>query len=261
MLFLVNVNKFLKFFLISSLVCFLLGLITIFSIFIIYSKGLPSIDELKAYNPSLTSRVYSSDGILLKEYAKEDRLFVSIENVPDVIKYAFISAEDSNFYNHLGIDFFALFKAMISNLRSIKNGGNLRGASTITQQVVKNMLLTNERTLTRKIKEAILAFKITKALSKDKVLELYLNQIFLGYRSYGIVSASLNYFNKSIDDITIEDMEEAVYQYYKSMGFNFENFDEIINYDIDSQPITEDTFKTYEKMIDRLEKENFVIYK
>lgn len=185
--------------------CFVLGTISLFCIFIIYSKELPSIDELKAYNPSLTSRVYSSNGILLKEYAKEDRLFVSIDNVPDIIKYAFVSAEDSNFYNHLGIDFFALFKATLSNIKAIKSGGSLRGASTITQQVVKNMLLTNERTITRKIKEAILSFRITKALSKDKVLELYLNQIFLGYRSYGIVSASLNYFDKSLDEITIEE--------------------------------------------------------
>lgn len=176
-----------------------------FYVFYKYGKDLPSINELKSYDPEIASRVYASNGILLKEYATEHRLFVPINNIPEIVKNAFLAAEDNNFYNHIGIDLVAILKAMVSNIKALKSGNSVRGASTITQQVVKNMLLTNERTITRKIKEAILSLRITKALPKDKILELYLNQIFLGYRSYGVASASLNYFNKSLDELTIEE--------------------------------------------------------
>lgn len=185
--------------------CFVIGSIATSVVIYRYNKQLPSIKELKEYNPDLTTRLYTNNGILLKEYATEKRLFVPIDNIPDLVKEAFISAEDSNFYNHLGIDPRALLSAIIHNIKAHFGGGQVRGASTITQQVAKNFLLTNERTLDRKIKEAILSFKITKSISKDKVLELYLNQIFLGYRSYGVAAGALNYFNKSLDDLEIQD--------------------------------------------------------
>lgn len=189
--------------------CFLFGTIfTIFGIWFIvlyYSEQLPDMDKINEYNPPLTSRLYSVDGVLLKEYAEEKRLFVSIENVPELVKQAFIAAEDNNFYSHNGIDFKALFSATMFNIKAYVNKTRMRGASTITQQVVKNFLLSNERTVERKIKEAILSFKVSQKVSKDKILELYLNQIFLGNNSYGIASAALNYFNKSLDELTIEE--------------------------------------------------------
>ena len=189
--------------------CFLFGTIfTIFAIWFVvlyYNDRLPDIEKINAYNPPLTSRLYSVDGVLLKEYAEEKRLFVSIENIPELVKQAFIAAEDNNFYKHNGIDFEAIFSAVIYNAKAYISNTRMRGASTITQQVVKNFLLSNERTIERKIKEAILSFKISQKIPKDKILELYLNQIFLGNNSYGIASAALNYFNKSLDELTVEE--------------------------------------------------------
>ena len=141
--------------------CCLFGTIfTVFGIWFIilyYSEQLPDLKKINDYNPPLTSRLYSADGILLKEYAEEKRLFVSIENVPLLVKQAFIAAEDNNFYEHNGVDFKALFSATIFNIKAYINKTRMRGASTITQQVVKNFLLTNEKTIKRKIKEAILS--------------------------------------------------------------------------------------------------------
>ncbi len=171
-----------------------------------FSPDLPSHSELKDYNPPLSTRVYTSDGRLLDKYFIEERLFVPIEKIPPRMKNAFISAEDKNFYKHFGIDFFAIARASITNLINFSSNKRLIGASTITQQVVKNLLLTNEVSFERKIKEIILAIRLEIILTKDKILELYLNDIYLGYGSYGVAAASLNYFNKSLYELNLEEI-------------------------------------------------------
>jgi penicillin-binding protein 1A len=171
-------------------------------------QGLPNHDSLVNYEPPVTTRVHAGDGSLIAEFAREHRVFVPIEKIPDNVKNAFLSAEDKGFYEHGGIDFTGLMRATAVNIASIFTGDRLQGASTITQQVAKNMLLTSDRTITRKVKEAFLAQRIEQALSKDRILELYLNEIFLGQRAYGVAAASLNYFNKSLDQLTLA---EAAY--------------------------------------------------
>ena len=198
-------KKIFKFLFFFGLICFAIGTIAVVSVFIYYSFKVPKHTNLEDYQPSITSRLYSSNGILLKEYADEKRIFTPIENIPNVVKNAFISAEDKNFYKHRGIDPQAIISASIYNVFAYFNNKQFRGGSTITQQVVKNLLLTNERTIERKIKEAILSYRITKDFSKDKVLELYLNHIYLGNNAYGVASAALNYFNKSLSEITTEE--------------------------------------------------------
>ena len=198
-------KKIFKFLFFFGLICFAIGTIAVVSVFIYYSFKVPKHTNLEDYQPSITSRLYSSNGILLKEYADEKRIFTPIENIPNVVKNAFISAEDKNFYKHRGIDPQAIVSASIYNVFAYFNKQQFRGGSTITQQVVKNLLLTNERTIERKIKEAILSYRITKDFSKDKVLELYLNHIYLGNNAYGVASAALNYFNKSLSEITTEE--------------------------------------------------------
>lgn len=172
------------------------------------AKDLPDYEVLNAYEPPVTSRIYAADGSLMAEYAKERRLYLPIQAVPDIIKNAFISAEDKNFYSHVGIDPKALGRAIIGNVKNYGTGRRSKGASTITQQVAKNFLLTNERSYIRKIKEALLALRIEQAYSKDRILELYLNEIFFGLGSYGIAGASLAYFDKSVHQI---DLHEAAY--------------------------------------------------
>lgn len=172
-------------------------------LFSYYSSDLPSYAELAKYNPPSVTRIYSADGRLIEEYAKENRIFVPIENIPNSLIQAFISAEDKNFYDHQGIDLIGLVRAVINNVSNIVKHRRMEGASTITQQVVKIFLLGPERSLSRKIKEAILSFKISKVYSKDKILELYLNETFLGHGSYGVASAAKRYFNKSLEDLDL----------------------------------------------------------
>ena len=171
-----------------------------------FSPELPSYSELKNYNPSLSSRVFTSDGVLLDKYYIQERIFVPINRIPENLKNAFISAEDKNFYNHFGIDIFAIIRASITNVYNKFFNRKMIGASTITQQVVKNLLLTNEVSLERKFKEILLAIRIENILNKDKILELYLNDIYLGFGSYGVASASMNYFNKSLNELSIEEL-------------------------------------------------------
>jgi penicillin-binding protein 1A len=170
-----------------------------------FSPDLPGYNQLKNYNPNLTSRVFTSDGLLLDKYYIEERIFVPIDRIPSEIINAFISAEDKNFFSHIGIDFFAILRATLTNIVNKFKNKKMIGASTITQQVVKNLLLTNEVSLERKFKEMILAIRIENILSKRKILELYLNDIYLGYGSYGVASASLNYFNKSLSELLLEE--------------------------------------------------------
>ena len=175
-------------------------------LFKIYSEDLPDYEQLKSYTPLITTRLYAADGNLIGEYSKEKRIFVPINSIPKHLINAFLAAEDSNFYHHSGVDPFAIVRAAVLNLFSFARGGQIvGGASTITQQVVKSFLLTNEQTVKRKIKEAILAYKMSKSFSKDQILELYLNQIYLGSGAYGVAAAAQVYFNKSIDELAIEE--------------------------------------------------------
>ena len=190
-------DKFIK----SLFILFILGLSFVFLTLWYFSFGLPDYKKLENYEPPIISRVYSDSGDLVAEYGIEKRLFVPYEFIPQNIINSFLSAEDKNFFSHPGIDAKGILRAVIKNLSNILADKRLEGASTITQQVAKNFLLTNEVSLKRKIKEAILAFRIEKALTKKRILELYLNQIYLGEGSYGIAAASLEYFDKSIQDL------------------------------------------------------------
>ena len=170
-----------------------------------FSIGLPDYKKLSNYQPPISSRVYSEDGKLIAEYALQKRLFVPYDSIPEVVINSFLSAEDKNFFKHPGIDAKGIVRATIKNLKNIAQNKRLEGASTITQQVAKNFLLTNEVSLKRKIKEAILAFRIERAYTKERILELYLNQIYLGQGTYGIAAASLEYFDKSIKELNYTD--------------------------------------------------------
>ena len=176
----------------------LLSFIFIFSILWSYSNKLPDYKFLKNYKPPVSSKVYSGKGVLISDFSTEKRIFVPYNAIPKKIIYSFLSSEDKNFFKHPGVDAKGVLRAIKNNIFNLIKSNRLEGASTITQQVAKNFLLTNEVSLDRKIKEAILAFRIERALSKERILELYLNQIYLGEGSYGIASASLRYFDKPI---------------------------------------------------------------
>jgi penicillin-binding protein 1A len=165
------------------------------------TRDLPSYETLAHYEPPITTRVYGGNGLLIGEYARERRLFVPIDQIPDRVKQAFIAAEDKNFYSHPGIDVMGILRAVINDLRYPDQ--RAQGASTITQQVARNFLLSSERTMSRKIREMVLAMRIDSTFSKDKILELYLNEIFLGENSYGIAAAATVYFGKSLDELTL----------------------------------------------------------
>jgi len=183
--------------------CALLGAGGILYGFYHYGRDLPDYTQLKDYEPPVMTRVHAGDGQLMAEYAIENRVFVPIKAIPQRVIRAFLAAEDKSFYSHHGLDPMGIARAILINLRNAGSGRRLVGASTITQQVAKNFLLTNEVSYVRKIKEAILALRIEKALSKDRILELYLNEIYLGYGSYGVAAAALNYFNKSLGELSI----------------------------------------------------------
>jgi len=197
-------NFSIKFFIISTIIF----LFFVFSTLWYFSIGLPDYKKLSNYQPPISSRVYSKDNKLIAEYAIEKRLFIPYESVPKKVINSFLSAEDKNFFKHPGVDAKGIIRALLKNLRNISANKRLEGASTITQQVAKNFLLTNEVSLNRKIKEAILAFRIERAYSKERILELYLNQIYLGQGTYGVASASLEYFDKSVKDLNY--MEAAL---------------------------------------------------
>ena len=193
---------FITFFTLTVLIMSLL----FFSLLWKYSPELPSYSKILEYKPDLSSRLYSSDGVLLKSYHREERIFIPIERIPKRLINAFLSSEDKKFYDHIGIDLIAIIRATISNIFAIFNNQKLIGASTITQQVVKNLLLSNEVSFNRKIQEILLSIRVENILTKNQILELYLNDIYLGFRSYGIATASLNYFNKSINELDISEI-------------------------------------------------------
>ncbi len=173
--------------------------LTVGGIFWIYSRDLPSHEELANYAPKTISRIYSGEGKLIDEFAEERRIFVPIEEIPDIVKQAFISAEDKNFYTHRGYDPRGMMGALVQAVRT--RGESIRGASTISQQVMKNFKLSSDRTAERKVKELILATRLEKSLSKDQILELYLNEIFLGQNSAGVAAAAQTYFNKALSEL------------------------------------------------------------
>ena len=175
----------------------------LFFLFFYFGRGLPDYQFLRDYRPSVVSRLYTSDYQLLKEFSRERRIFVTIENIPPLLIQAFLSAEDKNFYYHAGIDVTSVGRAFITNTFKGSWGGKAIGASTITQQVSKNFLVGNERSFGRKIREAIMSIRLESALSKERILELYLNQIYLGMGSYGVVAAAQTYFNKTLDQLTL----------------------------------------------------------
>ena len=190
----------------KNIIVILLTLFFLFSILILgilwsFSNNIPDYKFLKGYKPPVSSKVYSGNGDLVADFSKEKRIFVPYNTIPKNVINAFLSAEDKNFFSHPGVDAKGVLRAMINNVKNILTSKRLEGASTITQQVAKNFLLTNEISINRKIKEAILAFRIERTLSKERILELYLNQIYLGSGAYGVAAASLEYFDKSIKDL------------------------------------------------------------
>lgn len=197
--------RFLASFLVTVLTLAMIGGVVVFGAVQHYGRDLPSLEKLQHYEPATATRLYAGDGKLLAEYASEKRVFVPLPAMPKRVVQAFISAEDQNYYEHPGVDFMGVLRAMLHNVANVGKGASLAGGSTITQQVVKNFLLTNIQSIDRKIKEALLAFRISKVFSKNQILELYLNDIYLGKRAYGVAAASLNYFDKSLDELTLEE--------------------------------------------------------
>ncbi len=200
--------RFMGFLFAAGTIVFLVGVAAAAGLIWHYSKDLPDYSQLQDYEPPVMTRVHAADGALLAEYSKERRLYLPIQAIPKPVINAFLAAEDKNFYEHGGIDFSGLARAVVLYAQNYGSNKRPQGASTITQQVAKNFLLTNEVSFTRKIKEALLAMRIERAYSKDKILELYLNEIYLGLGAYGIAAASLVYFDKSVNELTVA---EAAY--------------------------------------------------
>ncbi|KJC35426.1 penicillin-binding protein [Bradyrhizobium sp. LTSPM299] len=195
--------RFMGFLFAAGTVVFLVGIAAVAGAIWHFSKDLPDYSQLQDYEPPVMTRVHAADGALLGEYSKERRLYLPIQAVPKLVINAFLAAEDKNFYEHGGIDYSGMARAAILYAQNYGSNRRPQGASTITQQVAKNFLLTNEVSFARKIKEALLAMRIERAYSKDRILELYLNEIYLGLGAYGIAAASLVYFDKSVNELTI----------------------------------------------------------
>src|ERR1700756_3918343 len=195
--------RFLGFLFAAGTVIFLVGVAAAAGMIWHFSKDLPDYSQLQDYEPPVMTRVHAADGSLLAEYAKERRLYLPIQAVPQLVINAFLAAEDKNFYEHGGIDYTGMARAAILYAQNYGSNKRPQGASTITQQVAKNFFFTNEVSFSRKIKEALLAMRLERTYSKDKILELYLNEIYLGLGAYGIASASLVYFDKSVNELTV----------------------------------------------------------
>lgn len=224
--------------------CFLMAAAA-FVVLLHFSMGLPDYHQLAVYQPQVTSRLYAADGSLLAEYATEKRTFVPVEKIPPLLRSAFLAAEDKNFYTHGGIDIGGLARALITNMQNIGTGKRLVGASTITQQVAKNFLLSAEQSLSRKMREALLARKIEQTFTKDHILELYLNEIYLGLGAYGVSSASLHYFDKSLDDLSLSEMA-----YLAALPKGPNNYHPVKN--------PEQAYARRDWVLTRMEKEGFI---
>ena len=193
-------SKIFKWFFLISFIVILIGSIGIAGVYLYLSKNLPKISSLNDYRPPIITTVYSDDNRKIAEFFKERRIVLPLSKMPEMLKKAFVSAEDARFYKHKGIDVLSIFRAFYKNIEA---GAIVQGGSTITQQVTKSFLLTPERSYTRKIKEAILAYRIDKKFAKDEILFLYLNQIYLGHGAYGVEAASENYFGKSAHELNL----------------------------------------------------------
>ena len=199
-------KKVFRFFLHVIFWCVVAGIAAVAALFLIYGGNLPDYRKLATYAPPVATRLYAADGSLLIEYAEERRVFIDFEDMPPQLVNAFVAAEDQNFWTHPGIDVQGILRASINNfMRTLGFNTTFTGASTITQQVAKNFFLSSDRTISRKIKEAILALRLERAFSKKHIMTLYLNQIFLGARAYGVGSAALMYFNKPVKDLTLSE--------------------------------------------------------
>ena len=234
---------------------FLFGVICILAILWVFSNNLPDYKFLKNYKPPVSSKVYSGEGQLVSDFSSEKRIFIPYEAIPTKIINSFLSAEDKNFFTHPGVDAKGVLRAIINNIFNVIYSKRLEGASTITQQVAKNFLLTNEVSLNRKLKEAILAFRIERALSKERILELYLNQIYLGEGTYGIASASLKYFDKSINELEYEESAllaalpkaPSKYNPYKNIKIAKFRRNLVLKNLLDNNYITKEDYKKYQK--------------
>jgi len=234
-----------------------------------FSIDLPDYKKLAKYEPPVLSRVYSKKGELLAEFATEKRLFIPFEAIPEKVIYSFLSAEDKNFFSHPGIDAKSITRAIIKNVKNYLKTKRLEGASTITQQVAKNFLLTNEVSLKRKIKEAILAFRIEKAYTKNRIIELYLNQIYLGQGVYGIAAASLEYFDKSVNELTYEEAAllaalpkaPSKYNPYKNLKIAKVRRNFVLKNLFENSYITEDNYKTLIKKEVKVKKRQIKLFK
>ncbi|MGB6732963.1 MAG: transglycosylase domain-containing protein, partial [Xanthobacteraceae bacterium] len=195
--------RFLGFLFAAGTILFIAGIAATAALLWHYSKDLPDYTQLQDYEPPVMTRVHAADGSLLAEYAKERRLYLPIQAIPKLVTNAFVAAEDKNFYSHPGIDIYGIMRAGMLYVENYGSGRRPQGASTITQQVAKNFLLNNTVSFDRKIKEALLALRIERTYSKPKILELYLNEIYLGFGAYGIAAASLLYFDKSVHELSI----------------------------------------------------------
>src|ERR1700691_2531141 len=200
--------RFLGFLFAAGTILFIVGVAATAGLLWHFSKGLPDYSQLQDYEPPVMTRVHAADGSLLAEYAKERRLYLPIQAIPKLVTNAFVAAEDKKFHYHPGIDNYSIPPAGIFYVENYGSGRHPQGASTITQQVAKNFLLNNKVSFERKIKEALLALRIERTYSKEKILELYLNEIYLGFGAYGVAAASLLYFDKSVHELSIA---EAAY--------------------------------------------------
>jgi len=256
-----------------GIIVFTVALLFSFSTLWYFSSDLPDYKILANYKPPISSRVHSGEGKLIAEFALQKRLFIPYESIPKKVIHSFLSAEDKNFFSHPGVDAKSITRAIIKNLKNIFSEKRLEGASTITQQVAKNFLLTNEVSIKRKIKEAILAFRIERAYSKERIMELYLNQIYLGEGTYGIAAASLEYFDKAVNELNYEEaallaaLPKAPSRYnpYKSMdrakirrNFVLKNlFENSYINKKEYENLKKKEIKTKKRKIDLLEEANF----
>ena len=240
----------------------LLAALSVLAILWAFSNNLPDYKFLKNYKPPVSSKVYSGEGELIDDFSSEKRIFIPYNAIPDKVIKSFLSAEDKNFFFHPGVDAKGVLRATINNISNILSSKRLEGASTITQQVAKNFLLTNEVSINRKLKEAILAFRIERALTKERILELYLNQIYLGEGSYGVASASLKYFDKPINELNYSETAllaalpkaPSKYNPYKNIKLAKFRRNLVLNNLLDNNYIDN---KTYKKLI----KENIILKK
>ena len=248
-------NKIIKNIFIITVSFILLSSITVFVVLWTFSNNIPDYKFLKSYKPPVSSKVYSGKGSLVADFSTEKRIFIPYNSIPQNVINSFLSAEDKNFFSHPGVDAKGVIRATIKNIQNILTSKRLEGASTITQQVAKNFLLTNEVSLNRKIKEAILALRIERALSKERILELYLNQIYLGSGAYGVAAASTVYFDKSIKDLDYSEsallaaLPKAPSRYnpYKNIKLAKFRRDLVLNNLFENNYISNQQYKTIKK--------------